>query len=165
MKPFALLSAFVSTVALSIAPAMARVDAGTPGLLREVQESGLTVALNPRRCIGAAYLGSYHSGTRVLTVCYNGRPSAGDHDTVRHEVFHAAQHCAAVKRGYGNTVVPILRGNRLTHFVNQNLTPTQIRRIRSSYPHHKHATELEAFAASNAYSAREIGRIYRTWCR
>ena len=164
MKPFTLISAFVSTLALTIAPAVAKVDAGTPALLRTVEAHGINVALNPSRCRGAAYLGSYHSGHKTLTVCYDGRPDAQDHDTVRHEVFHAAQHCAGDKRGHRYAVVPILQGAQLTKFINDNLTPSQIRAIRSSYPANKHATELEAFAAASAYTAEEIGRIYATWC-
>ena len=164
MKPFTLISAFVSTLALTIAPAVAKVDAGTPALLRTVEAHGINVALNPPRCKGASYLGSYHSGHKTLTVCYDGRPDAGDHDTVRHEVFHAAQHSAGVKRGQRYGVVPILRGTQLTEFINNSLTPSQINLIRSYYPSNKHATELEAFAAANVYTAAEIERIFVTWC-
>ena len=164
MKILNTIAALFSTCALSIAPAVAKVDAGTPALLRTVEAHGINVALNPPRCKGASYLGSYHSGHKTLTVCYDGRPDAGDHDTVRHEVFHAAQHCAGMKRGQRYAVVPILQGAQLTEFINDNLTPRQISAIRSSYPANKHATELEAFAAASAYTAEEIGRIYTTWC-
>ena len=164
MKILNTIAALFSTCALSIAPAVAKVDAGTPALLRTVEAHGINVALNPPRCKGASYLGSYHSGHKTLTVCYDGRPDAGDHDTVRHEVFHAAQHCAGMKRGQRYAVVPILNGAQLTEFINDNLTPRQISAIRSSYPANKHATELEAFAAANAYSAEEIQRIFATWC-
>ena len=148
---------------MTIAPAVAKVDAGTPALLRTVEAHGINVALNPSRCDGASYLGSYHSGHKTLTVCYDGRPDAQDHDTVRHEVFHAAQHCAGMKRGSTIRCCTYPQGAQLTEFINDNLTPSQIRAIRSSYPANKHATELEAFAAS-AYTAEEIGRIYTTWC-
>ena len=164
MKILTSITALFSTCVLSIAPAVAKVDAGTPALLRTVEAHGINVALNPSRCNGAPYLGSYHSGHKTLTVCYDGRPDAQDHDTVRHEVFHAAQHCAGMKRGHRYGVVPILQGSKLTKFINDNLTPGQISRIRSSYPANKHATELEAFAAANAYSAEEIERIFVTWC-
>ena len=156
----ALLSAFT----VAIAPAMAKIDKDTPSLLRTVEAHGINVNLNPRRCDGASYLGSYHSGHKTLTVCYDGRPDAGDHDTVRHEVFHAAQHCAGMKRGQRYGVVPILQGTQLTEFINNSLTPGQINRIRSSYPANKHATELEAFAAANVYTAAQIERIFVTWC-
>ena len=61
------------------------------------------------------------------------------------------------KRGHRYAVtVPILQGAQLTEFINDNLTPSQIRAIRSSYPANKHDTELEAFAAASAYTAEEI---------
>ena len=164
MKILKYITALFSTAALSIAPAVARVDADTPALLQAAQAGGITVALNPATCDGASYLGSYQPLDRILTVCYSGRPTAEDHDTVRHEVFHAAQHCASEKRGYGYHIQPILGGDKLTAFLNEHLTPQQIESIKGMYPEARHLTELEAFAASTAYTAEEIASIYSTWC-
>ena len=165
MKILKCLTALFSTAALTAAPSLARVDAGTPALLRSVEAHGLTVDLNPARCTGAAYMGSYHLHNKMLTVCYDGRPDAADHDTVRHEVFHAAQHCAAEKRGRRHTLVPILNGKQLSTFITDSLTPREIAGIKKSYTSDKHATELEAFAAAKVYTAAEINRIFVTWCR
>ena len=165
MKPFKHLLALVSTAALTAAPSLARVDSGTPALLRSVEAHGVAVALNPPRCTGASYMGSYHPSPKVLTVCYDGRPDAADHDTVRHEVFHAAQHCAAEKRGRRHTLVPILNGKQLSNFITDSLTQREIDGIRKTYPASKHPTELEAFAAAKVYTAAEINRIFVTWCR
>ena len=50
MKILTSITALFSTLALTIAPAVAKVDAGTPALLRTVEAHGINVALNPSRC-------------------------------------------------------------------------------------------------------------------
>ena len=164
MRLISKLSALVAGLTMACAPALAKVDAGTPALLQSLPQYGIELALNPDRCDGGGYHGSYHSGTKVLTVCYNGKPKANDHDTVRHEAFHAAQHCAAQKTGRPYGIRPILEGDSLTQFVEANLTSEQIIAIKSAYPKGKWLTELEAFAAAEAYNADQIAHILNQWC-
>ena len=158
------LSALVAGLTMACAPALAKVDAGTPALLQSLPQYGIELALNPEECDGGGYHGSYHSGTKVLTVCYNGKPKANDHDTVRHEAFHAAQHCAAQRTGRRYGIRPILEGPRLTEFVETVLTSQEIIQIKSAYPKEKWLTELEAFAAAQAYNADQIAHILNQWC-
>ena len=158
------ISALVAGLTMACAPALAKVDAGTPALLQSLPQYGIELALNPDECDGGGYHGSYHSGTKVLTVCYNGKPKANDHDTVRHEAFHAAQHCAAQNTGRPYGIRPILEGPRLTEFVETVLTSQEIIQIKSAYPKDKWLTELEAFAAAKVYTADQIAHILNQWC-
>lgn len=152
----------VSALSLAVSPVSARVDGYTSTLLRTAQDVGITLALNPTRCDGS-YHGMY-STNRVLTVCYKGVPTANDHDTVRHEAIHAAQHCAAAKRGYPNTLQTILQGERLQKFIRENLDERTIMEIVSHYPQSHHAVELEAFASAAVYTSEEVAGILKSWC-
>jgi len=162
MKVFTSLAGLVSALSLVVSPVSARVDSYTSTLLRTAQDVGITLALNPTRCDGS-YHGMY-STNRVLTVCYDGVPDDNDHDTVRHEAIHAAQHCAAIKRGYPNTIQPILQGERLQKFIRDSLDERTIMEIISHYPQSHHAVELEAFASAAVYTSEEVAGILKSWC-
>ena len=159
------LSSLVAGLCLTTAPALARVDAGTPALLRALPRHGVQVALNHSDCNGdRTFDGYYHTGTKDFVVCYSGTPNANDHDTVRHESMHVAQHCAAQRDGNPTGIRPILRGSELNRFVKSVLTDQQIIRIKSLYPSSKHLIELEAFAAAAHYSSEQMMRIVNQWC-
>jgi len=159
------LSALVAGLCLTATPALARVDAGTPALLRALPRHGVQVALNHSDCDSdRSFAGYYHTGTKAFVVCYSGTPTANDHDTVRHEAMHVAQHCAAQRDGQPHGIRPILRGAELNNFVTSVLTDEQIVRIKNIYPKEKHLTELEAFAAAAHYSAEQMMSIVNTWC-
>ena len=157
-------AALVASLSLST-PALAKYDSGTVELLQTVQRYGATVEYNPSHCRTATYSGRYVVNGRVLSLCYSGRPTADDHDTVRHEAWHFLQHCSAVRRGYGHTIVPVTRHSSVrTQWVQRALSRNHIHRITSTYPAHTHAIELEAFAAADYYTAAEIARLIRQWC-
>ena len=159
------LSALVAGLCLTATPALARVDAGTPALLRALPRHGVQVALNHSDCNGdRTFDGYYHTGTKDFVVCYSGTPNANDHDTVRHEAMHVAQHCASQRDGRPHTLRPILRGAALNNFVTSVLTDKQIVGIKSAYPKEKWLTELEAFAGAAHYSSAQVQSIVSQWC-
>ena len=162
MKVFTTVAGLMSALTLVVSPVTARVDSYTSTLLRTAQDVGITLALNPTRCDGS-YHGMY-STDRVLTICYQDVPGAEDHDTVRHEAIHAAQHCAAAKRGYPNTIQPILQGERFKEFVRNSLDERTIMQIVANYPRAHHAVELEAFASAAVYTSEEVAGILKSWC-
>ena len=163
MKLIQKLTALVAGLTLTASPVLAKVDRGTTSLLQSLPQYGIKIALNSDECNGR-YHGSYHTGTKVLTVCYHGTPTANDHDTVRHEAFHALQHCAALKSGQTYGLRPILRGDQLNTFVTTALTNSEIVEIKSNYPKEKWLTELEAFAAAKIYTANQIYGLITQWC-
>ena len=165
MRLISKLSSLVAGLCLTATPTLAKVDAGTPDLLRTLPRYGVQVALNHSDCQGQTeFAGYYNTGTKDFVVCYKGVPTADDHDTVRHEAIHVAQHCAAQREGRPYGIRPILQGAELNQFVTSVLSPEQIIRIKSVYPKDKHLTELEAFAAAQHYSSAEVQSIVNQWC-
>ena len=165
MNLFKTLSALVAGFAVTTAPALARVDAGTPSLIRSLDRYGVNVALNHSDCSGQTeFAGYYNTRSKDFVVCYNGVPNANDHDTVRHEAMHVAQHCAAQRDGRPYGIRPILRGADLNQFVTSTLSDRQIVGIKSAYPRDRWLTELEAFAAAQRYTAAQMQAIVRQWC-
>ena len=158
-KPVVLLS----TLCMAVAPAMAKVDHGTPALLQSLPQYGVSISLNPTQCDGS-YHGSFHTRTKNFIVCYKGTPNANDHDTVRHEAMHVAQNCAAKRDGYPNGIRTILRGTTLKNFITNSLTDKELVGIKSSYPKDRWLTEMEAFAGAKVYTSTQVARIVSLWC-
>ena len=156
-------AALAASVAL-IAPAYAKVDAGTPHLIRTAEEYGASFRYNPPGC-GGRYAGLYSLRDQRIDLCYTGAPGAKDHDTVRHEVWHFVQHCAARRRGHLGYLVPLSQETaKRNTWVAQYLSASHIKRIRSVYRPAVHDVELEAFAAARHYSANQIAGVLRQWC-
>ena len=154
-----LLVATVAASALAV-PAVARVDAGTPSLIRTAEAHGATFVYNSDRC-GGEFAGLFEGSNRRITLCYQ-TANADAHDTVRHEVWHMVQQCAALKKG--SPFEPVARPGDLDAFVRSQLTDEHIVRIKSVYPKHQHLTELEAFAAAEAYTAAQMIPLVEGWC-
>ena len=165
MQLISKLSALAAGLCFAATPALARIDAGTPALLRALPRYGVNVALNHSDCSGdRSFHGYYNTGTKAFVVCYSGTPGANDHDTVRHEAMHVAQHCASQRDGHPYGIRPILKGAALNDFVTSVLSDEQIVQIKSLYPREKWLTELEAFAGAAHYSSAQVQDIVRQWC-
>ena len=160
IKPIAVLIA-AATLAM---PATAKVDPDSVALLQTLQEYGVTVHYNsPEGCSGSHH-GSYNTA-KIMHLCYRGRkPTAEDHNTLRHEAFHYLQHCANVRRG-GQGLRPLaINPGQRQQFVAQALGNGYINQIKSLYPAKSHQIELEAFAAAEVYTAGELTTYIRSWC-
>ena len=155
-----LLAATVAASALAV-PAVARVEATTPQLIETAIAHGITFEYNTSRCNSGRFHGSYAGRTRTITLCYQ-LADADAHDTVRHEVWHAIQHCAADKKG--TPFEPIASTSDLQEFASNVLTAEHIGRIKANYPKDHWLTEIEAFAAAEAYTATQMAQLLRGWC-
>ena len=156
-------AALVASLAL-VSPASARVESGTPGLLKLLGEYGVTVLYNPSRCSSGKFHGSYAPATKTMSLCYQGTPGAEAHDTVRHEAWHVVQHCATSRRGQYPLYPVALDESARRAWLTKSLTSRAIAGIKEAYPAEVHAVELEAFAAARVYSAADIGGYIRAWC-
>ncbi len=157
-KPLAALIA-ATTFAM---PAVATVDPGTTRLLQTLDEYGITVEYNPAHCSNG-YAGRYTT-KKLMTLCYKGRPTAHDFDTVRHETMHVLQHCAAIRRGV-NGIQPLAADTTTRlNWVRKVLPYRKINAIQQNYPAHHHQVELEAFAGAAHYSADELATLITKWC-
>lgn len=157
-----LAAAAVAAVSMST-PAFAKVDAGTTELLRTLQEYGITIEYNTSSC-NKGFMGRYTTA-KVMTLCYTGKPTATDHDTVRHETMHVLQHCAALRRGDNRGIVPLaIDPTERNQWVSSVLKSGQINHIKKLYPTRAHQIELEAFAAAAHYNASELASLVKSWC-
>ena len=155
-------AATVAAVSFTM-PALAKVDAGTPQLLQTLTEYGITIEYNPAHCSNG-YAGRYTTD-KLMTLCYEGQPTAFDFDTVRHETMHVLQHCAALRRGDRRGIVPLaINPNERNHWVSSVLRQGQINQIKTDYPTRAHQIELEAFAGAAHYSAADLTKLVKSWC-
>jgi hypothetical protein len=152
----------VAAVSVST-PALARVEPGTTQLLQTLTDYGVTIQYNPPSCNGR-FKGRYNTH-KIMTLCYQGVPTASDFDTVRHETWHFLQHCAELNRG-GNLIAPLAQNStKRTTWVTKVLNPSSINQIKRNYPEAHHQIELEAFAAAQHYTATDLINYIQVWCR
>ena len=156
--------AAISAAALSVTPVEAKVDSGTYELLQTVQELGFTVHVNSTKCAEKGFAGMFIPYDESIHLCKGkGTPSADDHDTVRHEVWHIVQYCGTPKTA--SALIPYTRDRDLfINRINDSLSENTINHVLRAYPDHVEIVELEAFAAAQALSAKEIQDILLKQC-
>ena len=160
----------VAVLALSLiaAPVFARdLDAGTYELIEYAEELGVTVITNGPNCKGQ--YGTFSPRTMTIDVCkvsiVNGKADMEAHSTVRHEMIHVAQYCAAKRQGRLSYVTLMEDKDKFATFVADSITPEAIKSILANYPKKHVAPELEAAAAERVVSATEILDIVKFRCR
>ena len=147
-------------------PVAAEVQPGTSGLLETVSDNGILVTYNHPDCKTNGANGQYRwlGFQREIRLCPGATVDAGDHNTVRHEVVHAIQHCVNVARGT-DTDTPIINDPyEFKEFVEAHLTPEYVELIMSLYPESQWLTELEAFAGAEAFTASELEQMFLEAC-
>jgi len=152
--------------AACIMPVAAEVQPGTSSLLDTISESGILVTINHEECFNDTYSGQYRwlGFQRELRLCPGETVDATDHQTVRHEVIHAIQHCINVARGTSTDTPIIDDPNQFKVFVTENLSQREIDWIRSNYDKSQWLTELEAFAGANAITSTELEKLFLEAC-
>ena len=152
--------------AATFMPVAAEVQPGTESLLRTVEEGGILVTYNVDACNTDNAHGSYRWAglRREIRLCPGRTVDAIDHETVRHEVLHALQHCVNAIRGTSMDTPIITDRNDFEEFVVENLSQEYINRVLRVYPRDQWPTELEAFAGANAYTAAELEKFFRQVC-
>jgi len=175
-------SALVALTALAI-PVAAFADNSFQAheqLLRTVRRSGTKVYLNhPAVCDGKID-GAYISGKRALVICQDKSTephkqvewTANDLDTLRHEVHHMVQDCAAFRPG-DQTLRPILTisGNErdVVDFALMALGESKVRSIVQRYAskgvsRREMLIELEAWGTAKAIPASLITQSVEHFC-
>ena len=152
---------------VAVTPSFARVEAGTKSLLEAVDESGIVVQIDTQECIDEpGFYGWYRfSGMRrQLVLCPGDNVTAEDHDTVRHEAWHAIQHCINTARGT-DVNMPIQPDHaKLLEQARGILSARTIEGIKSLYPEDEWLLEIEAAAAAEALTAEDIENLFRKAC-
>ena len=152
--------------AATFVPVAAEIQPGTASLLETVADNGVLVTYNPEACLTNGSNGQYRwiGFQREIVLCPGNTVDAGDHNTVRHEVIHAIQHCVNAARGT-NTDTPIINDpNEFSEFVLANLSERDIEWVKAVYDESQWLTELEAFAGANAYTSSELEDIFLDAC-
>ena len=160
-----LLMAAIAATAV-ILPVGAEVQPGTSSLLETIQDNGILVTINPDACLTNGSNGQYRwlGFKREMILCPGRTVDGEDHNTVRHEVIHAIQHCVNVARGT-NYDTPIITDPRSFYaFVNENLSPSEQEWVTQMYDESQHLTELEAFAGAKAYTSAELEEMFIDAC-
>ena len=160
-----LCAAAVAAMATLI-PVGAEIQPGTASLIETIDENGILVTINHEECFTGDYSGQYRwlGFQREMRLCPGDTVDARDHETVRHEVIHAIQHCVNVARGTSTDTPIIADVNQLMAFARENLSLRDIERIQRVYDRSQWLTEIEAFAGANAYTSSELEEFFLEIC-
>ena len=157
-----LMTAALAAVSFAL-PVSAEIQPGTYDLLDTVEDH-LTVKYNTGSCSQPGVVGSYKLGNKTLTLCPGLEATADDHDTVRHEVWHAIQHCLGDADSYSLT--PVFKPNTPDwwKFVGADLTVATAGHIQDSYPKSAWDVEYEAFVMAQTLTSSEIEGLFIKSC-
>ena len=144
-------------------PVSAEIQPGTPQLIKTVAKH-MTVVFNKGSCSKPGVVGSYQLANKTLTLCPGLEVDADDHDTVRHEVWHAIQHCL-VSSG-ARSLEPVIEVGTKEYWdlVASNLSMKQVKFIQESYPEKYWHVETEAFVAAATLTSAQIEDIFIDSC-
>ena len=159
--------AAVAAVAMAVTPAAARVDAGTVALVNAVDASDIDLRIDTPYCNQNPDVhGVYRQRglQRQLILCPGDTVDAGDHNTVRHEVAHAIQHCInAVRETHMDT--PIVTDKKeLMSYSLPVLGQKHIDHIQKVYPRKHWLVEIEANMMAKVFTASEIQEMFEKNC-
>ena len=157
----------LAAATLSVMPVAATIDKNTPELLKYVESQGIPVFINDHAaCDSGDYLGVYiHRGMqRQLVLCPGNEVDDLDHAVVRHEVWHAIQHCVNTARGTDTNTPVNLNTAELMSYVRDTLTTEQIQSVKDLYPQEKWLLELEANTAMLILTAAEVQGLFKEAC-
>ena len=161
------LTSIAAAILVAATPSLARVETGTKDLINTVADAGIHVEIDSQSCIDEpGHHGWYRFAgmKRQLVLCPGDEVTAIDHDTVRHEVFHAIQHC--VNAGRGTAInMPINQDHaKLIENAEYVLPGKTIQWIKNSYPEKDWLIEMEANLAAEIFTAEQLEELFRNAC-
>ena len=165
MNFFRTIAAAVASATLTAAPALATVDAGTTELLQTVRNSGIQVVVDDDDACDTHH-GLYHFAgmKRKLVLCPGDNVDGFDHIVVRHEVYHAIQHCINVARQTPLNTPVVDDVDELAEYVNAGVPADIVSWIKENYTEDQWLIEFEAQYVSINHTAAEIQQWFRQAC-
>ena len=158
-----ILTALAASIAVA-APAHATPTEWTSlNLIELVQRNGINVTIN-EDC-PANVLGNYEwvGMKRTINLCPGDEVDPIDHATLRHEVWHAIQHCVNTARGTSaNTPVGDIK--ELNQNITEYLPQSTINYVKTSYKSSNWAIELEANIIEQNFTPLEVGEMFIDAC-
>lgn len=158
--------AAVASIAMVASPVNARIEDGTRPLMQLLDDNGIPVTINDTECNDGEYLGIYiHRGlARKMVLCPGASVEPIDHSVVRHEAWHAIQHCVNTARGT-STATPVNDdATKLLSDIKDHLTEDYIANVKANYPAEQWLLELEAYMAMEIFTADEISEMFLQAC-
>ena len=159
--------AAVAAVAMAVTPAAARVDAGTVALVNAVDASDIDLRIDTPFCTkNPKVFGVYRQRgfQRQLILCPGDTVDAADHDTVRHEVAHAIQHCINAARGTEINTPIVTEVKELMSHALPVLGQKHIDHIQKVYPREHWLVEIEANMMAKLFTASEVQQMFEQNC-
>jgi hypothetical protein len=157
----------IAAIAMAVTPAVARVDAGTVALINTIDDSDINLVIDPPWCQeNPAVYGMYRSRglQRQLVLCPGDTVDAEDHDTVRHEVAHAIQHCINAARGTHRNTPIVDDIPKLINHARATLGQERLDFIQRSYPKSHWLVEIEANIMASVFTSKEIEDMFKEYC-
>ena len=159
------LLAATAGLAMSVAPAHARIENETGDLLKLMSQNGISVTINSEACDGTVHgTYSFTGMRRTLNLCPGDEIDAIDHTTVRHEAWHVIQHCVNVARGTALNSPVQTDVNELAEVVNETVPADIVEFVKRSYPQEHWLVEFEAQAASIVLTSSDIMEVFSDVC-
>ena len=133
-------------------------------LLELVQRNGIAVTVNENCPVDV--LGNYQwvGMKRVINLCPGEEVDPIDHATVRHEVWHAIQHCVNTARGTSGETPVQDDLAELNSYVTEILSPSTIAYVKSNYKSSQWALELEANLAETIFTPLQLAEVFIDTC-
>ena len=158
-----ILTAIAASIAVAAPVNATPTEWTTLDLLELVQRNGITITINENCPLNV--LGNYEwvGMKRVINLCPGDEIDPIDHSTVRHEVWHAIQHCVNTARGTAHNT-PVGDINELNSHITEYLPQSTINYVKSSYKSSNWAIELEANIIEQHFTPLEIGEMFIDAC-
>ena len=136
-------------------------------LLETIDESDIDLRIDTPFCEqNPNVYGVYRSRglQRQLILCTGGSVDADDHDTVRHEVSHAIQHCINAARGTHRNTPIVTDPQRLVATAIEVLGQERVEYIQRVYPRAHWLVEFEANIMAEIFTSAEIEQMFAEYC-
>lgn len=169
--------------ALSFIPSVAKsmsLDDNHSNLIKSLQNSGVTVVINPLKCLDENIDGGYLSSHNLVFVCQDNMEKVysvvgwtdNDLDTLRHESHHVIQDCNGTPLG-DNLLEPLFSEPQIVDFAQELFSEERIGQLIDYYwdesmPEKQSKNllynELEAFVVAESVSAGSIAEKVELVC-
>ena len=164
MKLIKSLALAAVTAVLTVAPALAD-SKDEYDLIQTAKEAGILVSVNGDKCTQRPVYGVYTfvGMKRMLTLCPGAEVDPHDRRTVKHEVWHAIQHCVNTARGTDVRYPVNMDTDSFVSDINTHLSEERVNFIKASYPEDHWLVEFEA-ALAEQLPNETIDELFRMAC-
>ena len=164
MKLIKSLALAAVTAVLTVAPALAD-SKDELDLINTAKDAGILVAINGPKCSTQTVYGVYTFAgmKRQLTLCPGAEVDPIDRRTVKHEVWHAIQHCVNTARGTDVRYPVNMDTDSFVSDINNYLSEERVNFIKASYPEDHWLVEFEA-ALAEQLPNETIDELFRMAC-